>query len=316
VKQHKIKIIAGFLITALLVGAWFIGEDFSNGAQSNTEREAAIDLMLNADTDTVTFEPSDSDFFISETDSVESASAPYRIERVQSELSTETLPGEFSDMQPEPQIEFPTEAEVEHAHSEMPEEAPEESQDGASHEATSQYAQSANSDSSPPYSSHGEASGEGNTVAERPNDGTVSETGSIVVYLTVRADILLNNMHRLDLEKHELVPYDGVIYHMTAVTAFEGESVFDLLLREMRGSRIHMEFRNTPILNSAYIVAINNLYEFDAGELSGWMYSVNGLFPGFGASQFILNHGDVVEWHFTLDMGRDLGADSLGDGSS
>ena len=39
--------------------------------------------------------------------------------------------------------------------------------------------------------------------------------------------------------------------------------------REMKKAKIHMEFRNTPIYNSAYIMGINNLYEFDVGELSG-----------------------------------------------
>jgi hypothetical protein len=132
------------------------------------------------------------------------------------------------------------------------------------------------------------------------------------VYLTIRVDTLLNNMHRLNREKHELVPADGVIFPLTAVTAYEGESVFNVLQRETRRNRIHMESRFTPIFNSAYIMGIHNLYEFDAGELSGWMYKVNGWFPNFGASRYILSPGDVIEWHFTVDLGRDLGENWLG----
>jgi len=81
-------------------------------------------------------------------------------------------------------------------------------------------------------------------------------------------------MNLLNKEKHEFVPPDGVIFPETEATAFEGESMFNLLQREMKQARIHMEFVNTPIYNSAYIEGINNLYEFDAGKLSGWRHSL------------------------------------------
>ena len=60
---------------------------------------------------------------------------------------------------------------------------------------------------------------------------------------------------------------------------YEGETVFHVLLRETKKNKIHFEFVNTPVYNSAYIEGIGNLYEFDCGELSGWMYCVNGWYP-------------------------------------
>ena len=57
-----------------------------------------------------------------------------------------------------------------------------------------------------------------------------------------------------------------------------------------------MEFEDTPMYNSAYIEGINNLYEFDCGELSGWMYKVNGWFPNYGCSRYQLKEGDTIEW--------------------
>jgi len=134
-----------------------------------------------------------------------------------------------------------------------------------------------------------------------PGDGTFTVT------LTVRVDAILRNMHLLDSAKHALVPANGVIFPVTQVTVTEGESVFDVLQREMRLAGIHMVSRFTPIYDSAYVMAINNLYEFDVGPLSGWMYRVNGSFPGFGASQYILRPGDVIEWLYTVDLGRDIG---------
>ena len=142
------------------------------------------------------------------------------------------------------------------------------------------------------------------TQEDRP---VVAEDGSFTVTLSVRADTILNNMHLLREEKHHLVPADGVIFPATVVRVYEGESVFNVLQREMRRAGIHMAFRNTPIYNSAYVMGINNLYEFDVGNLSGWMYKVNGWFPNFGASRYILSPGDIVEWVYSCDLGRDVG---------
>ena len=58
---------------------------------------------------------------------------------------------------------------------------------------------------------------------------------------------------------------------------------------------------------SVYVQGINNLYEFSCGELSGWMYRVNGVFPNYGCSKYVLKDGDVVEWVYTCDLGRDVG---------
>jgi len=136
--------------------------------------------------------------------------------------------------------------------------------------------------------------------------------GYFTVILSVRAHTILYNMHLLHRDKHELVPIDGWIFPPTEVIAHEGESVFNLLQREMRRHRIHMTARWTPIFNSAYVESIHNLYEFDVGPLSGWMYRVNGWFPNFGASRYLLSPGDVIEWIYTVDLGRDLGVYWLG----
>ena len=132
----------------------------------------------------------------------------------------------------------------------------------------------------------------------------VSE-GDFTVTLTVRADTLIDNP-LLDPDKRELVPEDGVIFQATEVNANEGDSVFDVLLREMQRARIHMEFSRTTALQTAYVMGINNLYEFDAGPLSGWKYKVNGEFPNFGSSQYFLGPEDEIQWLFTTDLGRDI----------
>ena len=147
---------------------------------------------------------------------------------------------------------------------------------------------------------------EGKPLPVEPQDVNISSTSGTCT-LSVRCDTILNNIDNLDSEKLELVPDNGVIFPATTVTFYEGESVFNVLQRELRRAGIHMEFVNTPIYNSAYIEGINNLYEFDCGNLSGWMYKVNGWFPNYGCSRYQIKQGDVIEWEYTCDLGRDVG---------
>ena len=59
-----------------------------------------------------------------------------------------------------------------------------------------------------------------------------------------------------------------------------------------------------------------NLGEFDYTSGSGWMYSVNGVFPNYGFSNYYPQDGDVVRVQFTLCLGKDLGgSDAVGFGS-
>ena len=151
---------------------------------------------------------------------------------------------------------------------------------------------------------------EGRPVPVEPESVTISDQ-AYTCTLTVRCDTILDNMAWLDPAKTDLVPADGVLFPETTVTFYEGESVFNLLQREMKKAGIHLEFVNTPIYNSAYIEGIGNLYEFDCGELSGWTYRVNGWFPNYGCSRYQLQPGDTVEWLYTCKLGVDVGANII-----
>lgn len=154
---------------------------------------------------------------------------------------------------------------------------------------------------------------EGQPTPVEPEGSVVTDKQGAAI-LSVRADTILEKMEWLDPNKIELVPKDGVIYQRQQVTFYEGESVFDVLQREMRNADIHMEASFTPMYNSAYVEGINNIYEFDVGELSGWMYRVNGWFPNYGASRYQVKKGDVIEWVYTTNLGVDVGGyNSMGD---
>ncbi|HWR56178.1 MAG TPA: DUF4430 domain-containing protein [Negativicutes bacterium] len=147
---------------------------------------------------------------------------------------------------------------------------------------------------------------EGKPLPVEPEDVAISDT-AYTCTLSISCSTILDHMDWLDPEKVELVPEDGWILKPVTVTFYEGESVFNVLQRTCKQQGIHMEFQNTPMYNSAYIEGINNLYEFDCGELSGWMYKVNEWFPNYGCSRYSLKDGDVVCWVYTCDLGADVG---------
>ena len=129
------------------------------------------------------------------------------------------------------------------------------------------------------------------------------------VSLSIRCDMALKNYDKLapSVRDDRIVPPDGQILNVTGIEISEGESVFDVLQRICKDNKIHLESTYTPVRKSAYIEGINNLYEFDCGPLSGWMYSVNGWYPNYGASLCTLGDGDRIVWNYTCDLGRDLG---------
>ncbi|MGM9574529.1 MAG: DUF4430 domain-containing protein [Oscillospiraceae bacterium] len=114
------------------------------------------------------------------------------------------------------------------------------------------------------------------------------------------ADVL-SNIDDCAPETVAVIPKDGWMLRPVTVTFTEGESVFDVLQRVCRENNIHMEYSTTAGYNSAYIEGIGNLYEFDAGELSGWLYSVNGWFPNYGSSRYQLKSGDTICWVYSID---------------
>ncbi|WP_042267831.1 DUF4430 domain-containing protein [Paenibacillus graminis] len=99
----------------------------------------------------------------------------------------------------------------------------------------------------------------------------------------------------------------GTIFAAAAVDVKDGESALELLKRVTRSNKIQMEYQGAK--SFAYVEGIDNLYEFDQGPESGWIYKVNGEVPGKGAGSYTLQPGDTVEWLYTLDMGKDVGAE-------
>ena len=85
--------------------------------------------------------------------------------------------------------------------------------------------------------------------------------------------------------------------------------MFDVL----RQQKIHYENVDANAYGSTYIEGIGNLYEFDCGEESGWLYFVNGTSLGLGCSGYTVANGDEILFAYTCDFGADLSVEKIGE---
>lgn len=148
---------------------------------------------------------------------------------------------------------------------------------------------------------------DGKPLPKEPETQKVDTVKSYTCTMSIECSTILDNLNKLDSDKLDIVPKNGVIFASQTVKFYDGESVFDVLQRVCKENKIHMESSFTPMYNSAYIEGIANLYEFDCGSSSGWMYSVNGWYPNYGCSRYTLKQGDRIEWRYTCNLGKDIG---------
>ena len=147
-------------------------------------------------------------------------------------------------------------------------------------------------------------------VSDSGNQDTAQEAALDINVCTISivCDTILDNMENLDDGKEAYVPANGTILATSSVEFEDGETVFDVLTRVCEYAGIQIEYSWTAIYDSYYIEGINNLYEFDCGNESGWMYKVNGWFPNYGCSSYELEDGDNIVWCYTCNgLGADVG---------
>ena len=148
--------------------------------------------------------------------------------------------------------------------------------------------------------------------SEGPSQGAAAVEGDIPAQtctIEVRCDTILDNMGDLAPGKSSCVPGNGVILAASTVRFAQGDTVLDVLKAASSATGLQLEYSYTPGYGSYYVEGINNLYEFDCGNESGWMYKVNGWFPNYGCSEYQVHDGDVIVWCYTCKgYGADLGA--------
>lgn len=148
---------------------------------------------------------------------------------------------------------------------------------------------------------------------------TKKETKSINCTVEISCKTIKKNIRNFKLEKKEFVPKNYVILSQKTITVPEGSSAFDAIKKACKENKcdekckfcdsmgyIHLDFVYTPGFESDYIRGIHQLYEKDCGTRSGWMYSVNDVFPNYGCNKYELKNNDTIKVLYTCELGDDL----------
>ncbi len=148
---------------------------------------------------------------------------------------------------------------------------------------------------------------------------TKKQGKTVTCTIEIECKTILSNLGNLRPEKKAFLPKDGFILKETTVSVAEDSTVFDVLklvckqntcpekCTYCRKSGIQLEYVYTPGYDSEYIRGIHQLYEKDCGTQSGWMYSVNGVFPNYGVNKYTVKNGDNIKLLYTCDLGEDVG---------
>ncbi|MGN1195933.1 MAG: DUF4430 domain-containing protein [Acutalibacteraceae bacterium] len=164
------------------------------------------------------------------------------------------------------------------------------------------------------------------TKPSKSEDTTASTTkaseknkNTNVCTVTITCTTINQNRSMLKKGKEAFVPKSGIILDNAEVEFKNGETAFDVIKRACsenvctdnckycQKGGIQLEYNYTPAFGTYYIEGIHQLYEKDCGNMSGWMYSVNGEFPTVGSSSYTVKSGDKIVFAYTCDMGDDVG---------
>ena len=266
IKKHKLIIGISAAVIAALVIAFFCGGSLSKGTP-----EQQTQTSVNSDTE------------ISTADSASVAAAKTSLTASEQLSSTAASAASTAVGSTAPATSVSSKATVNQAANPSPgNQTPEKSEAGT--RAAEQKA------TDPPKTSPAPTSAQPATKPKPQEKTTVSTEKTCTV--SISCSTALARIDELDDDVAEVIPSDGVILSVTTEKFTEGENVFDILSRVCIRNNIHMEYTTTPLYNTAYIEGIGNLYEFECGAGSAWMYRVYCGFAKYGCSRYTVHDCD------------------------
>ncbi len=134
----------------------------------------------------------------------------------------------------------------------------------------------------------------------QPSADVTAEPQKNMCKITVTCEEVFSHMGQLSEQAKKVIPADGIIL-MGEYEIRQGDTVFDVLKRGCMEKGIHLDYSFTPIYDTYYIKGIHNLYEFDCGDESGWMYKVNDQNPGYGCSRYVVKPGDRIVFYYSCE---------------
>ena len=123
--------------------------------------------------------------------------------------------------------------------------------------------------------------------------------------ITVTFSLLGDSVHGNSGDKHTLADgnlekwIDGV-----TVTVGNNATVLDVITKAL-GSKYSIENKTGNYIQSITPKGGTALGEFTNGNLSGWMYTLNGKHSDLGVAQQYLMNGDVIVFHYTDDYSKE-----------
>jgi len=133
------------------------------------------------------------------------------------------------------------------------------------------------------------------TVTKNGNTGSTSLSDSISVFFTLLGDTqhgtpsAASGTHTKS--KDNLTSWIA----KTKISVKKGSTIMEVIEKALQLSDIPFE------KNGDYIRSVRGLSEFDNGELSGWMYLLNGKYSSKGVSVQTVKAGDSIILHYTDD---------------
>ena len=141
--------------------------------------------------------------------------------------------------------------------------------------------------------------------------GAAKVTITVTVLLPAGKDITVSFMllgdsaHGDSGDKHTLADNNLETWiDATKVTVSNNATVLDVILA-VCGDRFDIKNESGNYIQAITPKDGTELAEFTNGNLSGWMYTLNGVHPNLGVAQQYLNEGDVIVFHYTDDYSRE-----------
>lgn len=135
------------------------------------------------------------------------------------------------------------------------------------------------------------------TVAEAKTEKTTTSYSEITCDVLIECSAILDNMDNLKAGHDSYVPSDGIILNTYTVTLPSGSTAYDALEKACSDNNIKINAQKTAY--GVYVAGINNIDEKDCGKSSGWLYSVNDVFPQKSCGLYKLSKGDKVVFSYT-----------------
>ena len=128
--------------------------------------------------------------------------------------------------------------------------------------------------------------------------------------ITVTFSLLGDSVHGNSGDKHTLA--DGNLEKWidgAQVTVGNNATALDVIVKAL-GDQYTIDNPSGNYITSITRKDGTALGEFTNGSLSGWMFTLNGVYGDLGVAQQYLNDGDVIVFHYTDDYAKEYEADN------